>query len=201
MRSLRSFAPPVVLNLIIVNCLVLMATNLLGFNFLYKYFALWGVDSPLFHLYQVVTYMFMHADINHLFFNMFSLWMFGRTLEQVMGQKRFLTYYMVCGIFAGLIQLAVSAATHSMAPTVGASGSIFGLLLAFGVMFPNTVIMLLIPPIPIKAKWFVIIYGVIELFLGVSGRQIGVAHFAHLGGMIGGYLLLMYWKQIRNNRR
>ncbi len=201
MRSLRSFAPPVVLNLIIVNCLVLMATNLLGFNFLYKYFALWGVDSPLFHLYQVVTYMFMHADINHLFFNMFSLWMFGRTLEQVMGQKRFLTYYMVCGIFAGLIQLAVSAATHSMAPTVGASGSIFGLLLAFGVMFPNTVIMLLIPPIPIKAKWFVMIYGVIELFLGVSGRQIGVAHFAHLGGMIGGYLLLMYWKQIRNNRR
>ncbi|MFI3264451.1 MAG: rhomboid family intramembrane serine protease [Rikenellaceae bacterium] len=201
MKSLRSFAPPVVLNLIIVNCLVLMATNLLGFNFLYKYFALWGVHSPLFHFYQVVTYMFMHADINHLFFNMFSLWMFGRTLEQVMGQKRFLTYYMVCGIFAGLIQLAVSAATHSMAPTVGASGSVFGLLLAFGVMFPNTVIMLLIPPIPIKAKWFVMIYGVIELFLGVSGRQIGVAHFAHLGGMIGGYLLLMYWKQIRNNRR
>ncbi len=201
MRSLRSFAPPVVLNLIIVNCLVLMATNLLGFDFLYRFFALWGVESPLFKLYQVVTYMFMHANLNHLFFNMFSLWMFGRTLEQVMGQKKFLTYYMVCGISAGLIQLAVSAATHDLAPTVGASGSVFGLLLAFGVMFPNTVIMLLIPPIPIKAKWFVMIYGVIELFLGVSGRQIGVAHFAHLGGMIGGYILLMYWKQIRNRRR
>ncbi len=201
MRSLRSFAPPVVLNLMIVNCLVLMATNLLGFDILYKYFALWGVDSPLFKLYQVVTYMFMHADINHLFFNMFSLWMFGRTLEQVMGQKRFLTYYMVCGIFAGLIQIAVSYATHSLTPTVGASGSVFGLLLAFGVMFPNTVIMLLIPPIPIKAKWFVMIYGVIELFLGVSGRQIGVAHFAHLGGMIGGYLLLMYWKRVNSRPR
>ncbi len=201
MRSLRSFAPPVVLNLIIVNCLVLMATSLLSFDFLYGYFALWGVESPLFRPYQVVTYMFMHADINHLFFNMFSLWMFGRTLEHVFGQKRFLTYYMVCGIFAGLTQLAISYATHSAAPTVGASGSVFGLLLAFGVLFPNNVIMLLIPPIPIKAKWFVMIYGVIELFLGVSGRQVGVAHFAHLGGMIGGYLLLMYWKHIGNSRR
>ncbi len=201
MRSLRSSVPPVVLNLIIINCLVLMATNLLGFNFLYRLFALWGVDSPYFQPYQVVTYMFMHADITHLFFNMFSLWMFGRTLEMVMGQKKFLTYYMVCGIFAGLIQLAVSAATHSMSPTVGASGSVFGLLLAFGVMFPNTVIMLLIPPIPIKATWFVVIYGVLELFLGVSGRQVGVAHFAHLGGMIGGYILLMYWKYIHNSQR
>ncbi len=201
MRSARSFAPPVVLNLIIVNCLVLMATRMFNADLFYGLFALWGVESPLFRLYQVVTYMFMHADINHLFFNMFSLWMFGRTLEAVMGQKRFLTYYMVCGIFAGLIQLAVSAATHSAAPTVGASGSVFGLLLAFGVMFPNNIIMLLIPPIPIKAKWFVIIYGVIELFLGVSGRQIGVAHFAHLGGMIGGYILLMYWKRVNKTRR
>ncbi|MFI3286297.1 MAG: rhomboid family intramembrane serine protease [Rikenellaceae bacterium] len=201
MRSLRSFAPPVVLNLIIVNCLVLMATRLFNYDFMYRYFALWGVESPLFNLYQVVTYMFMHADINHLFFNMFSLWMFGRTLEQVMGQKKFLTYYMVCGIGAGLIQLAVSGASGAFTPTVGASGSVFGLLLAFGVLFPNQVIMLLIPPIPIKAKWFVMIYGVIELFLGVSGRQVGVAHFAHLGGMIWGYMLLMYWKKIGNSRR
>ncbi|MFI3323425.1 MAG: rhomboid family intramembrane serine protease [Rikenellaceae bacterium] len=201
MRSLRSFAPPVVLNLMIVNCLVLMATNIFSPDFFYRYFALWGVNSPLFKPFQVVTYMFMHANVNHLFFNMFSLWMFGRTLEQVFGQKRFLTYYMVCGISAGLIQLAVSAATNGMYPTVGASGSVFGLLLAFGVLFPNQIIMLLIPPIPIKAKWFVMIYGVIELFLGVSGRQMGVAHFAHLGGMIGGYLLLMYWKKISHSRR
>ncbi len=200
MRSLRSFAPPVVLNLMIVNCLVLMATNIFDSNFFYRTFALWGIYSDHFRPFQVVTYMFMHADVNHLFFNMFSLWMFGRTLEQVLGQKRFLTYYMVCGITAGVIQLAVSAATYGAYPTVGASGSVFGLLLAFGVLFPNNIIMLLIPPIPIKAKWFVIIYGVIELFLGVSGRQVGVAHFAHLGGMIGGYLLLMYWKRFNNSR-
>ncbi len=201
MRSLRSFAPPVVLNLMIVNCLVLMATNIFSPNFFYQYFALWGVHSPLFRPFQVVTYMFMHADINHLFFNMFSLWMFGRTLERVFGQKRFLTYYMVCGITAGLIQLGVSALTNGMYPTVGASGSVFGLLLAFGVLFPNQEFLLLIPPIPIKAKWLVVIYGVIELFLGVSGRQIGVAHFAHLGGMVGGYILLMYWKHISNSHR
>ncbi len=197
---MRSFAPPVVLNLIIINCLVLMATNLLGFVSLYDIFALWGVASPKFHLYQVVTYMFMHANMSHLFFNMFSLWMFGRTLEHVFGQKRFLIYYMVCGIFAGLTQLAVTAAVGGAYPTVGASGSVFGLLLAFGVLFPNNVIMLLFPPIPIKAKWFVMIYGVVELYMGVSGKQMGVAHFAHLGGMIGGYLLLMYWKKIFRRR-
>lgn len=201
MKSLRSFAPPVVLNLIIVNCLVLMATRLFNFEFIYRYFALWGLETQYFKAYQVVTYMFMHANINHLFFNMFSLWMFGRTLEHVMGQKRFLTYYMVCGIGAGLIQLAISSGSTALVPTVGASGSIFGLLLAFGVMFPNQIIMLLIPPIPIKAKWFVMIYGVLELFLGVGGYQPGVAHFAHLGGMIWGYLLLMYWKRAGNSRR
>ncbi len=200
MRQIRSMAPPVVLNLIIVNCLVLMATKLLGLEqFIYRYFALWGVNTEYFNLYQVVTYMFMHADFNHLLFNMFALWMFGRSLVYQMGPKRFLTYYMVCGIGAGLIQLAVGGAGY--VPTVGASGAVFGLLLAFGMFFPNAVIMLLIPPIPIKAKWFVVIYGVIELFLGVSGRQIGVAHFAHLGGMIWGYALLMYWKNIANRKR
>ncbi len=201
MRTARSFAPPLVLNLIIVNCLVFMATELFNGNFFYMNFALWGVHSPLFKPFQVVTYMFMHANMSHLFFNMFSLWMFGRTLEGVFGQKRFFTYYMVCGITAGLMQLAVSAVTNGDYPTVGASGSVFGLLLAYGVLFPNNIIMLMIPPIPIKAKWFVIIYGVIELYLGVSGSQMGVAHFAHLGGMIGGYILLMIWKRVANNRR
>ncbi len=200
MRPIRSMAPPVVLNLIIVNCLVLMATNLLGFEgVIYRYFALWGIHTEYFNLYQVVTYMFMHADFNHLLFNMFALWMFGRSLVYQMGAKRFLTYYMVCGIGAGIIQLAVGGAGY--VPTVGASGAVFGLLLAFGMYFPNAVIMLLIPPIPIKAKWFVVIYGVIELFLGVSGRQLGVAHFAHLGGMIWGYALLMYWKNKFNRGR
>ncbi len=202
MRSMRSMAPPVVLNLIIINALVFMAMSLPGIqNYIYQYCALWGVSSPLFRPYQVVTYLFMHGGMSHLFFNMFALWMFGRTLEYNMGQKRFLTYYMVCGIGAGLIQLAVSAFTGSLYPTVGASGAVYGLLLAFGVMFPNSIIMLLIPPIPIKAKYFVVIYGLLELFLGVSGMQSGVAHFAHLGGMIWGYMLLLYWKNQYNRRR
>lgn len=202
MRSLRTSTPPLVLNLIIVNCLVLLATTILRSKEIYleQFCALWSVDSRYFRLYQVVTYMFMHANFSHLFFNMFSLWMFGRTLEVVMGPKKFFTYYMVCGIFAGLTQLAIGFSSPYI-PTVGASGSVFGMLLAYGVLFPNNVIMLLIPPIPIKAKWFVIIYGGLELFLGVSGQQVGVAHFAHLGGMIGGYILLAYWRKIGNSRR
>ena len=128
----------------------------------------------MFHTYQFVTYMFVHANFEHIFFNMFALWMFGRTLEYELGSKRFLTYYMVCGIGAALIQYFTA--------------------LAFGVMHPNAVIMLLIPPIPMKAKWFVIIYGVIELFLGWRGVG-NVAHFAHVGGMLWGFLLLHWWKQ------
>lgn len=192
MINSRQIAPPVVLNLIIVNCLGLMATTLFP-GVAESYLALWNVNSDNFHLYQIVTYMFLHADLSHLFFNMFALWMFGRTLEGFMGQKRFLTYYMVCGVGAGIIQLALGMVSP-FALTVGASGAVFGLLLAFGVMFPNSVIMLLIPPIPIKAKWFVVIYGLLELYLGVSGRGGNVAHFAHLGGMFWGYILLMYWK-------
>jgi membrane associated rhomboid family serine protease len=133
--------------------------------------------------------------------------MFGRGLEQEMGTKRFLIYYLVCGIGAGLVQLGMAQidlmrlSEASLAyqqylwtPTVGASGAIFGLLLAFGMLHPNATIMLLIPPIPMKAKWFVIIYGLLELFFGVSGRMDSVAHFAHLGGMFWGWLLLMWWK-------
>ncbi len=200
MRDVRSMAPPVVLNLIIINCLGLMATRLLGERTaydIYTNFALWGIDTPLFKPWQLVSYMFMHANLSHLIFNMFALWMFGRTLVYAMGEKRFLLYYMVCGIGAGLIQLAVGG----FGPTVGASGAVFGLLLAFGMMFPDAVIMLLIPPIPIKAKWFVVIYGLLELYLGVSGRQVDVAHFAHLGGMIWGFALLKYWQYKNQNQR
>ena len=134
---------------------------------------------------------------------MFALWMFGRTLEYELGSKRFLTYYMVCGVGAGVLQLLVGWLEYRygnvgmmalMVPTVGASGAVFGLLLAFGVMHPNAVIMLLIPPIPMKAKWFVIIYAVIELFLGWKGVG-NVAHFAHVGGMLWGFLLLHWWKR------
>ena len=154
--------------------------------------------------------MFLHGNFSHLFFNMFALWMFGRTLEVELGSRRFLIYYMVCGIGAALLQMGVGYLEYSGAvadygfraasqllviPTVGASGAVFGLLLAFGLMHPNAIIMLIIPPIPMKAKWFVVIYGVIELFFGISGRMPGVAHFAHVGGMLWGFLLLWYWKR------
>ena len=196
--------PPVVKNLIIINALVYMATALIqpAHNAIMEYCALW-LGAPLFHTYQFVTYMFVHANFEHIFFNMFALWMFGRTLEYELGSKRFLTYYMVCGVGAGVLQLLVGWLEYRygnvgmmalMVPTVGASGAVFGLLLAFGVMHPNAVIMLLIPPIPMKAKWFVIIYGVIELFLGWRGVG-NVAHFAHVGGMLWGFLLLHWWKQ------
>ncbi|MBR7170055.1 MAG: rhomboid family intramembrane serine protease [Alistipes sp.] len=205
--------PPVVKNLLIINGLMFLATTLLSQYHLTGYLGLFNPLSPLFHSYQVVSYMFLHADFNHLFFNMFALWMFGRTVEYDLGSKRFLIYYMVCGVGAALLQLLVgwieyqvltgSPETWAYAqgllhvPTVGASGAIFGLLLAFGFLHPNAQIMLLIPPIPIRAKWFVVIYGVIELFFGISGYQAGVAHFAHLGGMLWGLLLLLYWRKSR----
>jgi membrane associated rhomboid family serine protease len=162
-----------------------------------EYMALFPVGSPWFHSWQVVSYMFLHGGFSHLFFNMFALWMFGRTLEYDLGSKRFLIYYMVCGIGAGVIQLLVgmlSGMPHNI-PTVGASGAVFGLLLAFGMMRPNDVIMLLFPPIALKAKWFVVVYGVIELLAGISGPMDNVAHFAHLGGMLWGFILLWYWKK------
>lgn len=207
--------PPVVKNLIIANCIALLATELLPIGGdIIGYLALFNPESPFFHSFQVVSYMFLHGGLEHLFFNMFALWMFGRTLEAEIGSKRFLTYYMVCGIGAALLQLGVGWLEYDHAvrtygamslqarallqvPTVGASGAVFGLLLAFGVMHPNAVIMLMFPPIPMKAKWFVLIYGLIELFFGMSGRQPGVAHFAHLGGMLWGWLLLIYWKRRR----
>ena len=191
--------PTVVKNLIIINVLVYMATALLPVgNEIIRFCALWFGASPFgeFHSYQFVTYMFLHASVEHIFFNMFALWMFGRTLEYELGSKRFLIYYMVCGVGAALIQLATAYLTGEMPiQLVGASGAVMGLLLAFGVMHPNAVIMLLIPPIPMKAKWFVVIYGVIELFLGWTGFGGNVAHFAHVGGMLWGLLLLQWWKR------
>ena len=197
----RTFqTPPVVLNLIIINVLVYMATALLPLGkWIFGFGSLFWVGNPLFHTYQFVTYMFLHANFEHVFFNMFALWMFGRTLEYELGSRRFLGYYMVCGIVAALIQmLAAWASGEYYIQLVGASGAVMGLLLAFGVMHPNAMIVLLIPPIPMKAKWFVIIYGVIELFLGWTGYGGNVAHFAHVGGMLWGFLLLHYWKRRGN---
>jgi len=188
------------------------------------------IGSDKFHWWQCITYMFMHGSFTHLFNNMFSLYMFGRLLEMVWGEKRFLIYYLFTGVGASIIQqlawrydmvdfiascstnpaevaqmsyyevLQIQGATNVLdhLVTIGASGSVFGILLAFGMMFPNATIFLLIPPMPMKAKWLVIIYGAFELFAGVWGIQSGVAHFAHLGGMLFGFILIMFWRKHRN---
>ena len=192
--------PPVVKNLVIANCIVFLAEMLLPrFNEIAgTYGVLYWFGSDYFHAWQFITYMFLHGSTSHLFFNMFALWMFGRTLEYELGSRRFMTYYVVCGVGAALVQMAVAWATGDYGiQLLGASGAVMGLLLAFGVMHPNDRILLLIPPIPMKAKYFVIGYAVLELFLGWSGYDAGVAHFAHVGGMLWGWLLLWYWKKKR----
>lgn len=203
--------PPAVMNLLIANLVAFLAMLLLDKAWIIWHFALFPAESPFFEWWQPLTYMFLHADFSHLLFNMFALWMFGRGLEWEMGTRRFLLYYVVCGVGAALIQLLMVQIDlaglefgseqyfeYLWTPTLGASGAVFGLLLAFGMLHPNATIMLLIPPIPMKAKWFVIIYGLIELFFGVTGNMSNVAHFAHLGGMFWGWLLLMYWRYKRS---
>ncbi len=188
--------PLAVKNLLIINCLVFLATYCIpSLNSFFAYYGvLHGFDSFYYHSYQFITYMFLHGSVEHLFFNMFALWMFGRQLEYVLGAKRFLTYYFVCGIGAALLQLCIAHVEQSSINLLGASGAVMGLLLAYGVLWPNSIIMLMIPPIPLKAKWFVAIYALIELFLGATGTQPGVAHFAHIGGMLWGLALLYYWR-------
>ena len=151
--------------------------------------ALWPLQGD-FMPWQLVTYAFLHADIVHLAFNMFGLWMFGRELEYVLGRRVVLQIYFSSVLSAGITQLLFTSLAGGVYPTVGASGGVFGLLLAFAVCFPNRVIMLLFPPLPLPAWLFVILYAGIELTLGVTGTQAGVAHFAHLGGMVGGYLVI-----------
>lgn len=258
--------PVVVKNLIIINVLMLLATyvlqqagtdltNLLGMHY---------PGSDKFRLHQIITHMFMHAGIAHLFFNMFALWMFGRVLESVWGPRRFLVYYFVTGLGAVALHmfvnhLEISSMQHTLTafnntpapeildkfvhkylprassqlldfitnwydnptstafaaegqkvmeqivqlkmdiPTVGASGAVYGVLLAFGMLFPNTQLMLLFPPIPIKAKYFVIGYGVLELYLGLTNSGGSIAHFAHLGGMLFGFFLIKYWNKTSKN--
>lgn len=188
--------PPVVKNLIIINVLIFMATVMLPVGrYIDALGSLYWFENPRFHSYQLVTYMFLHADLSHLFFNMFALWMFGRTLEYELGSRRFLIYYMVCGVGAALIQMAtVLLSGEIYIQLLGASGAVMGLLLAFGVLHPNVPIIFLFLPIPIKAKWFVLIYGLIELFQGWTGVG-NVAHFAHVGGMLWGLGLLWWWRK------
>ncbi len=234
--SFFSSIPPVTKNLIIINCLLWLASFVLpkaaGIDII-QYLGLHYWSATDFNPAQLVTYMFMHDNqgIAHLFFNMFSLFIFGRVLEQVWGGKRFLFYYLSTGIGAALVQECVwmftwqdmfakafanyngttiaqahEALSYALANnvdipalnglvTVGASGAVFGILLAFGMMFPNAPMYLLFIPVPIKAKYLVIGYGVLELFFGISGTMSTVAHFAHLGGMLFGIIIILYWKK------
>jgi len=152
-----------------------------------------GMVTTGFGPWQLVTYGLLHGGIGHLFFNMFALYMFGLPIEQAWGSRRFAIYYIVCVIGAGVIQLATAALSGGVYPTIGASGGVFGLLLAFGMMYPNQRILLLIPPVPIRAKYFVIGYGLLTLLFGVTGTMGGIAHFAHLGGMLFGLGMILYW--------
>lgn len=213
--------PPITKNLLVINILLFFAAGILsknGIN-LNNILGLHFFKSDSFAPYQLVTYMFMHANFEHIFFNMLAFWMFGRILEQVWGPKRYLLFYFVCGIGAGLCQELVQYVDYvsqglaqysvftdgtSKVPmsvylnswtTVGASGAIYGILLGFGMSFPNERILLLIPPMPIKAKYLVIGYAVIELLSGFGISNSNVAHFAHLGGMLFGLILILYWRK------
>lgn len=235
--------PPVVKNLIIINAIMLLASYVIGSSSsidinLNRVLGLYYFESSQFKPFQLISHIFMHGGIAHLFFNMFALFMFGRVLEQVWGSKRFFIYYFFTGIGAALLhtfvlyleaksimanlspeQIALVKAEgtsiylqgknymdQGMAalnlllniPTVGASGAVFGVLLAFGMYFPNTVLMLIFPPIPIKAKYFVMIYGGIELYLGFTQSNSNIAHFAHLGGMLFGFILIKIWAKRRD---
>jgi membrane associated rhomboid family serine protease len=157
-------------------------------------FALYPFNSGNFMPWQVVTYAFLHGGIGHLFFNMLGLWMFGSELERLWGAKRYAAFLLAGVLAAALTQLIFTALSGSRVPTVGASGGLFALLLAFGMLFPNRVIMPLFPPIPMKARTFVIVFGVLELVLGLMDTG-SVAHFAHLGGMVGGFLMIRWWRR------
>lgn len=190
--------PPVTTALIVANVAVFLLQSLVPQ--IVVPFALWPLATSSmaigasFAPWQLVTYAFLHGSFLHLAFNMFALYMFGSAIEQVFGTRRYLLFYFVSVLSAAITQLVVAMLAHAIYPTIGASGGVFGLLLAYAIYFPRNRVMLLFPPIPMPARVFVGVYAGIELLLGVSGSQPGVAHFAHLGGMIGGFLLLRFWR-------
>lgn len=191
--------PDVIFLLLIANCL-LFALQILLPGVFERYFALWPLDTyrNYFSVWQLFTYGFLHGDFYHILFNMFMLWMFGRELAVIMGPQRFFSYYLTCIMGAGIIQLLIAGMEGLFYPTIGASGGVFGLLLAFGLAFPNRMVMLMFPPIPMKAKYLVILAGVMEFYFGVSGSTPDIANFAHLGGMLFGFILLKYWGVTRS---
>ncbi len=237
LSSIIGRIPPVTKNLLAINIIVWLISEFLPAvgRALDNNLALYYIESPAFKPFQLFTYMFLHADFIHLFFNMFALWMFGSVIERALSSKRFLIYFLTCGFGAALIQEGVFAimiakyhdifspeqfdqiitqGCHLMrgfqnyadptlgtlnmlvnAPVVGASGAVYGVLLAFGMLFPNQPIYIMFVPVPIKAKWMVIGYIAIELFMGLGGIASNVAHWAHLGGVAIGFLLILYWKK------
>jgi membrane associated rhomboid family serine protease len=203
----NQFSVPVVIkNILIINVFLYIATYFLGYKeWFIGNLSLFHYSSAYFKPWQFVTHMFMHGNFQHILFNMFGVWMFGSRLEQIWGPKRFLTFYMLAGLGAAVLHTAVSTYEISAMglspdiPVLGASGALFGVLAAFAMYWPNTELFLIFFPVPIKAKYFVLIYAGIELFLGVGGFQQGVAHFAHLGGALVGFLIVKYWN--KNNRQ
>lgn len=210
--------PAATKHIIVIN-IIIMVMMFLKESFMVEHFALFVPTSPFFRPWQFITYMFLHGGFVHIFFNMYTLFIFGTVLERVLGTKRFLIFYFVTGIGAGLLNgvvqlieiqiiqsqfadglismndagLQISALKGT--PTVGASGAIYGILLGYAMLFPNSIMTLLFPPVSLKAKWFVLIFAVIELLLGVLNSGGGIAHFAHLGGMIFGFFLILYWRK------
>lgn len=200
---------PAVKNLIIINTIILIATSLIGENTMYQAFALFPFESPLFRPWQIVSHLFMHGGFWHLFFNMYTLMIFGPVLERMWGSNKFLVFYFVTGIGAALchefvmhLQIAgvissgkLPAIALMSVPTVGASGAIYGVLLGYAMLYPNSVMQLLFPPVALKAKWMVVVFAAIEILTGVTGTGGGIAHFAHLGGMLFALILILIWKQ------
>jgi len=207
--------PTITKNLIIINIIFFLATKL-NADFMYATFSLYYPGSSYFHIWQLVTHLFMHGNFMHLFFNMYTLMIFGSVLENMLGEKKFLLFYFVCGLGAAACHIGVEfvqaqsfmakiadgsqAAVEAYArlkaiPTVGASGAIYGVLIGYALFFPNATLTLIFPPISLSAKWWVLIFVGVELITGVTGTADGVAHFAHLGGMLFGWLLICYWRK------
>ena len=201
--------PTVTRNLLLINIVVFVATfiddTLLHDDYMYRMFALFYPASPFFRIWQPLTHMFMHGGFWHLFFNMYTLLMFGAPVERAIGERKFLIFYFICGFGAMALHwgvqwcqlhLAAGMAAYILSiPTVGASGAIYGVLIAFAMLYPDATLVLLFPPIPLKAKWWVLIFAGIEVVTGITGTMDGIAHFAHLGGMLIGFLLMLYWRK------
>lgn len=210
-----SSVPTVTRNLIIINVIFFIAT-LINENFMVATFAMFYPTSQYFHVWQILTHMFMHGGFWHILFNMYTLWMFGSVLERMIGEKKFLIFYFVCGLGAAALHTGVeflqaqgymsamadgsasaaqSYAMLKMTPVLGASGAIYGLIIGYAMLFPESRLTLLFPPVTLSAKWMVVIFAVAELLFGITGTAVSVAHFAHLGGMLFGWLLIRYWRK------